>query len=131
MLALRMIVALDEAARTLVFDEVDAGIGGEAADAVGARLQALAARDQVLCITHLPQIAARGDVHLRLAKQVRGGRTTVALERLDDAGREMEIGRMIAGAEVSAQVRASARELMDARRRGETKAKTGSRRRGA
>ncbi len=131
MLALRMLVARDGAASTLVFDEVDAGIGGEAADAVGARLQALAACDQVLCITHLPQIAARGDVHLRLTKQVRGGRTRVALERLDEAGREMEIGRMIAGAEVSAQVRASARELIAARRRGETKANTRSRRRGA
>jgi DNA repair protein RecN (Recombination protein N) len=131
MLALRTLVDRREAPRTLVFDEVDAGIGGEAADAVGARLQALAARDQVLCITHLPQIAARGDVHLRLSKQVRAGRTVVSLERLDDEGRELEIGRMIAGAEVSPQVRASARELMAARRRGEAKAKTRSRRRGA
>jgi DNA repair protein RecN (Recombination protein N) len=123
MLALRMLVARDEAPRTLVFDEVDAGIGGEAADAVGARLQALAAREQVLCVTHLPQIAARSDVHLQLTKQVRAGRTTIALTRLDVAGREFEIGRMIAGAEVSPQVRASARELLSARRRGEMKAK--------
>ncbi len=129
MLALRLLVARDEPARTVVFDEVDAGIGGEAADAVGARLQALAARDQVLCITHLPQIAARGDVHLHLAKQVRAGRTMVTLARLDDAGRELEIGRMIAGAEVSARVRASAREMLDVRRRGEMKAK--AKRRGA
>jgi len=132
MLALRMLVARDDAPRTLVFDEVDAGIGGEAADAVGARLQTLASRDQVLCITHLPQIAARGDAHLQLAKQVRAGRTTVSLTRLDDAGRELEIGRMIAGAEVSARVRASARELLDVRRRGEMKAKAvRSSRRGA
>jgi DNA repair protein RecN (Recombination protein N) len=130
MLALRMLVARDEPPRTLVFDEVDAGIGGEAADAVGARLQSLAARDQVLCITHLAPIAARGDVHLQLSKQVRGGRTTVSLTRLDDTGRELEIGRMIAGAEVSARVRASAREMLDLRRRGEMKAKAG-RRRGA
>jgi DNA repair protein RecN (Recombination protein N) len=130
MLALRLLVARDEPPRTLVFDEVDAGIGGEAADAVGARLQTLAARDQVLCITHLPQIAARGDVHLQLSKQVRAGRTMVSLARLDDAGRELEIGRMIAGAEVSARVRASAREMLDVRRRGEMKAKA-TRRRGA
>jgi DNA repair protein RecN (Recombination protein N) len=130
MLALRRLVSRDEPARTVVFDEVDAGIGGEAADAVGARLQALAAHDQVLCITHLPQIAARGDVHLQLSKQVKAGRTMVTLARLDDAGRELEIGRMIAGAEVSARVRASAREMLDVRRRGETKAKA-TRRRGA
>ena len=128
MLALRLLVAREEAPRTVVFDEVDAGIGGEAADAVGARLQTLAARDQVLCITHLPQIAARGDVHLQLSKQVRGGRTMVSLARLDEPGRELEIGRMIAGAEVSARVRASAREMLDLRRRGETKAKAAKRR---
>jgi DNA repair protein RecN (Recombination protein N) len=130
MLALRLLVARDEPPRTLVFDEVDAGIGGEAADAVGARLQTLGARDQVLCITHLPQIAARGDVHLQLSKQVRAGRTTVSLTRLDAAGRELEIGRMIAGAEVSTRLRASAREMLDVRRRGEMKAKA-TRRRGA
>ena len=128
MLALRLLVARDEAPRTVVFDEVDAGIGGEAADAVGARLQTLAARDQVLCITHLPQIAARGDAHLQLSKQVRAGRTMVSLARLDETGRELEIGRMIAGAEVSARVRASAREMLDVRRRGEAKAKAAKRR---
>ena len=63
----------DEPGRTLIFDEVDAGIGGAAADAVGARLQALARRYQVLCITHLPQIAARADAHFQIAKHVRGG----------------------------------------------------------
>jgi len=116
MLALRMRAAPDEAGRTLVFDEVDAGIGGAAADAVGARLQALGRRYQVVCITHLPQIAARAGTHFQIAKQVRGGRTLTTVSRLDDAGRELELGRMIAGAEVSAQVLASAREMLTLRK---------------
>ncbi len=109
--------------RTLVFDEVDAGIGGEAADAVGAELQALAARCQVLCITHLPQIAARADAHLAIDKRVKAGRTMTTVSRLDQAGREREIARMIAGAAVSATVVASAKEMLEDRKRSETKTK--------
>jgi DNA repair protein RecN (Recombination protein N) len=116
MLALRTVAVSDETPRTLIFDEVDAGIGGAAADSVGARLQALGQRHQVLCITHLPQIAARGHAHFQIAKQVRGGRTLTVLSRLDDSGREQEIARMIAGAQISPQVLASAREMLDARR---------------
>jgi DNA repair protein RecN (Recombination protein N) len=112
MLALRSLAARDDAERTLVFDEVDAGIGGEAADAVGRRLQALATRHQVLCITHLPQIAARAGTHVHLVKTVRGGRTATVATRLDEAGRVEELGRMIAGAGVSAAVLASAREML-------------------
>lgn len=115
MLALRTLVATEDRSRTLVFDEVDAGIGGEAADAVGARLQALGARCQVLCITHLPQIAARAGAHYQIAKAVRNGRTMTTLTRLEDGAREMEIARMIAGASVSRQVLASARELLSTR----------------
>ena len=116
MLALRTIAASDEPGRTLVFDEVDAGIGGAAADAVGARLHALGRRHQVLCITHLPQIAARGDAHFQIAKHVKGGRTLTVVTKLDEAAREQEIGRMIAGARVTPQVLASAREMLEARR---------------
>jgi DNA repair protein RecN (Recombination protein N) len=123
MLALRTLVADRDRGRTLVFDEVDAGIGGAAADAVGARLQALGRQAQVLCITHLPQIAARGAVHLRIAKAVRGGRTLTDVSRLDEAARELEIARMIAGVEVSDRVVASARELIEIRRESESKAK--------
>jgi DNA repair protein RecN (Recombination protein N) len=123
MLALRTMQTHDEPGRTLVFDEVDSGIGGAAADAVGARLQALGRRHQVLCITHLPQIAARAGVHFQTTKQVRGGRTIASLTRLDDSGREGELARMIAGAKVTAQVLASARELLADRRNGEAKAK--------
>jgi DNA repair protein RecN (Recombination protein N) len=117
MLALRTIAASDDRARTLVFDEVDAGIGGTAADAVGARLQAVARRHQVLCITHLPQIAARGDAHFQIAKHVKAGRTTTSVTKLDESSREQEIARMIAGASVTAQVLASAREMLASRRR--------------
>jgi DNA repair protein RecN (Recombination protein N) len=123
MLALRTMARHDEPGRTLVFDEVDAGIGGAAADAVGARLQALGRRHQVLCITHLPQIAARAGVHFQTTKHVRGGRTLTSLVRLDDSGREGELARMIAGATVTPQVLASARDLLAVRRDSETKAK--------
>jgi DNA repair protein RecN (Recombination protein N) len=103
--------------KTVIFDEVDAGIGGRVADVVGSRLQELGAEFQVLCITHLPQIAARGDVQYRIEKTVRGSRTVTRVDRLDDEGRVDEITRMIGGASVSAHVRASARELIGAARR--------------
>jgi DNA repair protein RecN (Recombination protein N) len=109
--------------RTLVFDEVDAGIGGEAADAVGAELQSLASRCQVLCITHLPQIAARADAHLAIDKRVKAGRTMTTVSRLDQAGREQELARMIAGAAVSATVVASAKEMLASRKRSDQTAK--------
>ena len=97
---------------TLIFDEVDAGIGGRVADVVGARLQALGDRFQVLCITHLPQIAARGTTQFLIEKSVRGSRTVTRVARLDEAGRVEEIARMIGGASLTEQVRASARELL-------------------
>jgi len=114
MLALRLFGAPGEGGMTLIFDEVDAGIGGVAAEAVAVRLQALGRRFQVLCVSHLAQIAARADAHFEITKQVRGGRTHTTVSRLDTAGREREIGRMIAGAAVSANVLASARELLRA-----------------
>jgi DNA repair protein RecN (Recombination protein N) len=97
---------------TLIFDEVDAGIGGRVADVVGARLRALGDRFQVLCITHLPQIAARGTAHFVIEKYVRGNRTVTSVERLDDSGRVEEIGRMIGGAAITEAARATARDLL-------------------
>ena len=122
MLALHTLTSAGEG-RTLVFDEVDAGIGGVAADAVGARLQALAQRYQVVCITHLPQVAARAGTHFRISKSIRDGRTATVVEKLDRAGRERELARMIAGAEVTELVMASARELLDGRGESEAGAK--------
>jgi DNA repair protein RecN (Recombination protein N) len=100
--------------KTLIFDEVDAGIGGRVADIVGAKLRALGSRFQVLCITHLPQIAARGTTQFRIEKNIRRDRTVTSVTRLDEQGRVEEIARMMGGATVTDQVRASARELLDA-----------------
>ena len=112
MLALKTLAQEDAPGKTLIFDEVDAGIGGRVADVVGARLQALGDRFQVLCITHLPQIAARGTTQFRIEKSVRGNRTVTAVERLDAAGRIDEVARMMGGAAVTEPVRASARDLL-------------------
>jgi len=127
MLALHTIAETGLPGRTLVFDEVDAGIGGAAADAVGARLQALAARHQIICITHLAQIAARPGTHFQVSKLVRNGRTTTLVSRLDRAGRVAELARMMAGAAVTPQVLASAGELLDTRGESEYTAKGESR----
>jgi DNA repair protein RecN (Recombination protein N) len=116
MLALKT-MSVDEAEhKTMVFDEVDAGIGGRVADVVGGRLGALGDRFQVLCITHLPQIAARASTHFRIDKAVRRDRTVTTVQRLDGEGRIEEIGRMIGGASVTESVRTSARELLSARK---------------
>jgi DNA repair protein RecN (Recombination protein N) len=112
MLALKTLASTDDRGKTLIFDEVDAGIGGTVADVVGARLRALAKHVQVLCITHLPQIAAYGTAHYRIAKSVKESRTVTEVTRLSVRDREEEVARMIAGAEVSATVRASAREML-------------------
>ena len=116
MLALKTLAAADAAGKTLIFDEVDAGIGGRVADVVGSRLQALGSRFQVLCITHLAQIAARGTSQFRIEKHVKGNRTATSVERLDEEGRVEEIARMIGGAAVTEPVRASARELLNSAR---------------
>ena len=112
MLALKTLTVGDAPGKTLIFDEVDAGIGGRVADVVGSRLRALGDRFQVLCITHLPQIAARGTTHFQIEKHVRGKRTVTSVERLTDAGRVEEIGRMIGGAAITDAARATARDLL-------------------
>jgi DNA repair protein RecN (Recombination protein N) len=112
MLALKTLMVGDSPGKTLIFDEVDAGIGGRVADVVGTRLSALGSRFQVLCITHLPQIAAKGGTHFHIEKQIRGGRTVTSVERLDDDRRVGEIARMIGGASVTDAVQASARDLL-------------------
>jgi DNA repair protein RecN (Recombination protein N) len=112
MLAVKTLASTDAPGKTLIFDEVDAGIGGAVADVVGARLRALGRDFQVLCITHLPQIAAYGTAHFHIAKGVRGERTVTDVRRLAVRDREEELARMIAGVEVSASVRASAREML-------------------
>ena len=115
MLALKTLASTDAPGKTLIFDEVDTGIGGAVADVVGRKLQALAGRVQVLCITHLPQIAAYGDSHFRIVKSVRRDRTVTEVSKLAGPEREEEMARMIGGADVSATVMASAREMLVAR----------------
>jgi DNA repair protein RecN (Recombination protein N) len=112
MLALKTLAMGDAPGKTLIFDEVDAGIGGRVAEVVGRRLCDLGGRFQVLCITHLPQIAARGASHFRIDKSVRASRTATSVERLNDAGRVEEIARMIGGAVVTGAVYDTARDLL-------------------
>ena len=112
MLALKTLAAGDGGGKTLIFDEVDAGIGGRVADVVGSRLQSLGSRFQVLCITHLPQIAARASTHFRIEKDVRGGRTVTTVQPLTESDRIDELARMIGGAVVSEPVRTTAREMI-------------------
>jgi DNA repair protein RecN (Recombination protein N) len=109
-LAIKQVLAEADETPTLVFDEVDTGIGGRSADPIGRSLWALARRHQVLCVTHLPQIAAHADAHFRITKLERGGRTVTEVERLDEAGRVDELAQMLGGGATSAT---SARELLD------------------
>jgi DNA repair protein RecN (Recombination protein N) len=123
MLAIRTTAAGSQGAATLIFDEVDAGIGGRAADAVGRALQQLGRTAQVLCITHLPQIAAAGTEHMRVSKTVRKGRTLTSVQRLDAASRVAELARMMAGEAETPAILSSAADLL-ASRRGESEART-------
>ncbi|MEX1172694.1 MAG: DNA repair protein RecN [Chloroflexota bacterium] len=112
-LAVKRVLAEADATPTLVFDEVDTGIGGRNADPLGRSLWGLARRHQVLCVTHLPQIAAHADAHFRIAKRERDGRTVTVVERLDREGRIVELAAMLGGASGGASTMATARELLD------------------
>ena len=118
-IALALSVVASEAGTvpTLVFDEVDAGIGGAVAATVGALMQALAARRQVLCVTHLPQVAAFADTHLRVTKASRDDEVVSDLAKLDAKARVDELARMLGGAEITAKTRAHAKELYEQSRR--------------
>ncbi|MGB7218503.1 MAG: DNA repair protein RecN [Vicinamibacterales bacterium] len=96
----------------LIFDEVDAGIGGRVADVVGRKLRTLGSAFQVLCITHLPQIAAYADRHIRIDKRIESERTYTTVSRLDNPGRVEELARMLGGEAVSESVRSAAREML-------------------
>lgn len=123
MLALKTMAVADRAGKTLIFDEVDAGIGGEVAEVVGRKLQQLGKKFQVVCITHLPQIASRASTHFQIEKSTRGHRTVTAVQQLDPAGRIEEISRMIGGRSVTEPVRASARQMLGLDTKGKQKAK--------
>jgi DNA repair protein RecN (Recombination protein N) len=111
-LAIQVVLAEVGELPTLVFDEVDVGIGGAVAATVGRMLQQLARRRQVLCVTHLPQVAACADHHYRVTKRAKAGEVATELAPLDSAGRVEELARMLGGHEVTAKTRAHARELL-------------------
>jgi DNA repair protein RecN (Recombination protein N) len=112
MLALKVVLARGSPVPTLVFDEVDSGIGGATAAAVGDRLARVAERLQVLVVTHSPQVAARGAQHLRVAKGIRAERAETRVEPLDDAARREELARMLAGEKITEAARAAADSLL-------------------
>jgi DNA repair protein RecN (Recombination protein N) len=114
-LAIKSAVREADAGMVLVFDEVDAGIGGRTADRVGRCLAELAGRHQVLCITHLPQIAAYASAHFRVEKREVHGRPSARLLRVEGDERVEEIARMAGGAEIGESTRRHARELIRAR----------------
>ncbi len=112
MLALKSVVGQDARGLTLVFDEVDAGIGGRVAEVVGRKLKSIAARRQVLCVTHLPQIAGFADQHLAVRKRVERGRTVTIVDPLSDDGRIEELARMLGGETITAAGREHARQML-------------------
>lgn len=102
-----------DAVPTMVFDEVDTGIGGGVAEVVGAKLRALGAGRQVLCVTHLPQVAAQGHVHYRVSKHVEDGHTHTRVLPLDEKARVEELARMLGGLEITRETRAHARQMLE------------------
>ncbi len=113
MLALKVVLSRASSVPVLVFDEVDSGVGGATADAVGERLARLARSVQVLVVTHSPQVAARGDHHWQVSKVLKGGVMQTVVSPLDEEGRREEIARMLSGAEVTAEARAQAQRLIE------------------
>jgi DNA repair protein RecN (Recombination protein N) len=118
MLALKSAIGRDATGLTQVFDEVDAGIGGRVAEVVGRKLKTIAARGQVLCVTHLPQIAALADQHLAVRKHVERGRTLTLVEDLGADARVEEVARMLGGETITATGRDHAREMLKRSLRG-------------
>ena len=114
-LALKAILAETEAVETIVFDEVDAGIGGSVAEVVGKKLSSLSRHHQVVCITHLPQIAKFGDHHFRISKRVSDGRTSTIIKRLSETERVKEIARMLGGEKITRATLDHAHEMLDKR----------------
>ena len=112
MLALKSVNAVDDRSKSLVFDEVDAGIGGQTADVVGHKLKRLSKKNQVICVTHLPQIASYADNHYFITKNVEKGRTFTHVTLLDDKQRIHEIARMISGERKTDSVLKHAAELL-------------------
>lgn len=112
-LALKVALAEEGGAQTMIFDEIDRGVGGAVASAIGDRLARLSAKTQVLVVTHSPQVAARGATHMLIAKSSEGAVTRTDVRPLDAAGRREEIARMLSGADITAEARAQAERLLE------------------
>lgn len=117
MLALKNVLAENDDVSTLVFDEVDTGVSGRAAQKVAEKMAEVARRKQVLCVTHLPQIAAMADTHFSVEKGERDGRTYTAVERLEASRRREELARLTGGAQITPAILAGAGELLEAAER--------------
>ena len=113
LLALKVALEGDETGRTLIFDEVDSGVGGAVAAAVGERLARLGQTTQTLVVTHSPQVAAKGDQHMKIAKTATDSGVISGTKPLDDSARTEEIARMLAGEEITAEARAAALALRE------------------
>ncbi len=111
-LALKNVLSQTGSVTTVVFDEVDSGIGGATAEIVGRKLKEISAHHQVICITHLPQIASYGSSHLKVSKKVAGGRTATMVESINEHARIEEIGRMLGGVDVSETAKDHARAMI-------------------
>ncbi len=114
MLAMKNVLAEQDHVSTLIFDEVDTGVSGRAAQKVAEKLRSVARNKQVLCVTHLPQIAALGDTHMLIAKEERNGRTYTTVTPLDLEGRKRELARIIGGANITETTLKSAEEMLKA-----------------
>jgi DNA repair protein RecN (Recombination protein N) len=112
MLALKTILAEGDRVPVLIFDEIDAGVGGAVAEAMGKRLRGLAKYHQVFSVTHLPQVGAQAHAHFLVEKLFRRKRTTTQVRKLDRSGREGEIARMLAGMTVTKNARAAAADMI-------------------
>ncbi|RLB20695.1 MAG: DNA repair protein RecN, partial [Deltaproteobacteria bacterium] len=111
-LALKSILARVASVETVIFDEVDSGISGATADVVGDKLLGLSKKHQVLCITHLPQIASKGQAHFLVKKKVQDGRTQTTILELDRRGKVMEIARLLGGKEITQKAISRAEEMV-------------------
>ena len=112
MLVLNTTSKVSESPKTMVFDEIDTGIGGRVAEAVGLKLKNLSKHHQILCVTHQPQVAALADYHYLVIKEIADEKTSVCVEKLDEKQRVEEISRMLAGGKITETARRHAEELL-------------------
>ena len=116
MLSIKNVLSASDPVDTLIFDEIDAGVSGRAAQKIGQKLYTLSAAHQVICVTHLSQIACLADTHLRIRKDVRDEKTYTQVDVLDDEGRALEIARIGAGSDITALALENAREMLESAR---------------